>query len=349
MRTLRTDNIKEWDAFIPHVASSIRSATHRTTGFTANKMMLGREVNKPADLVFGLDRVNVVVLQPYEYVVKLEKILEIVHTIAREILGNSQQVSKNDYDRNLNFKLYGVGDLVYEKNDHNPPAGISAKLLPRFLGPFVVSRVFDTCLYVIRGRELNNKEIKRIVHHNRLEPCRTRESQISRSLKILRNEILSPDFVEPIGVNQTGDPILEIKKLFKEQPQKRGPKRTSEQTGNTTTGTGGSVPIVETLPETDLPTETDILRDDGPGLTDLPNKDGPVVEDIVELGRTRLDPVHDATDETEDLGVAIEQSAQDEELIYVSNDNPRVSTRGRVMRPSWRFKDYVMNVDDLHF
>ena len=301
MRTLRQEDITEWDTFVPHMASAIRSATHRTTGFTANKMMLGREIKKPADLVFGLDRVNVVVLQPYEYVVKLEKILELVHRIARETIGPNQQVSKNDYDRNLNFQFYNVGDLVYERNDHNPPAGISAKLLPRFLGPFVVSKVLKSCLYTICSREPNGKVTKRVVHHNRLEPCRTRETQIPRCLKILRNEIMTPGFVETVTENQTGDPVLDLKKLFREDPKKQARENVNVENN-----------INENIAEEPIIIEPILVE--------------PVSEDNIE----------------ETI-----QSVQDEELIYVSNDNPRVSTRGRVMRPSWRYKDYVLNVDDL--
>ena len=306
MRTLRQDDIKEWDTFIPHIASAIRSATNRTTGFTANMMMLGREVNKPADLVFGLDRVNLVVLQPYEYVVKLEKILEIVHTVARETIGPNQQVNKKGHDRKLNFEYYGVGDLVYEKNDHNPPDGISAKLLPRFLGPYVVSGVLMSCLYVTRTRETNGKDMVKIIHHNRLEPCRTRESQIPRCLKILRNEILSPDYVEQVTVNQTGDPILDINKLYREGPRK---EKSAAPVG------GQENQARETEAVFELPV---LLEEDDMDILNNPEIErNPVV------------------------------AAQDAELIYVSNDNPRVSTRGRVMRPSWRLKDYIMDVDSL--
>ncbi len=46
-------NQHTWDVFIPQLAAALRSAVNRNTGFTANKMMLGREVNLPADLMFS--------------------------------------------------------------------------------------------------------------------------------------------------------------------------------------------------------------------------------------------------------------------------------------------------------
>lgn len=41
-----------WDEHLPQLASAIRSSVNRHTGFTTNKLMLGREVNVPTDLFF---------------------------------------------------------------------------------------------------------------------------------------------------------------------------------------------------------------------------------------------------------------------------------------------------------
>lgn len=44
---------KEWDLYVPQVAAALRALVNRQTGFTANKLMLGREVVVSADLVFS--------------------------------------------------------------------------------------------------------------------------------------------------------------------------------------------------------------------------------------------------------------------------------------------------------
>jgi hypothetical protein len=41
-----------WDEHLPHLAGAIRSSVNRSTGFTPNMLMLGREVNQPADLLY---------------------------------------------------------------------------------------------------------------------------------------------------------------------------------------------------------------------------------------------------------------------------------------------------------
>lgn len=38
-----------WDEHLPQLAGAIRSFFNRNTGFTPNKLMLGREVTLPAD------------------------------------------------------------------------------------------------------------------------------------------------------------------------------------------------------------------------------------------------------------------------------------------------------------
>ena len=52
IRCLRDKNIRNWDLYLPQLSGAIRATRNRSTGFTRNKLMLGREVFKPSDLVF---------------------------------------------------------------------------------------------------------------------------------------------------------------------------------------------------------------------------------------------------------------------------------------------------------
>ena len=48
------DNSQEnWDEHLPQLAGAMRSCINRCTGFTPTMLMLGRETNQPADLMFG--------------------------------------------------------------------------------------------------------------------------------------------------------------------------------------------------------------------------------------------------------------------------------------------------------
>lgn len=42
----------DWDVYFPQIAGALRSCKNRSTGFTPNMVMLGREVNQPVDLTF---------------------------------------------------------------------------------------------------------------------------------------------------------------------------------------------------------------------------------------------------------------------------------------------------------
>nr|XP_054769743.1 uncharacterized protein K02A2.6-like [Lytechinus pictus] len=43
-----------WDHNLAQIAGAIRSTINRSTGFTPNQLMLGRETNQPAELIFPL-------------------------------------------------------------------------------------------------------------------------------------------------------------------------------------------------------------------------------------------------------------------------------------------------------
>ena len=45
------DDQSDWDAHIPYVMMSYRASEQETTGISPNRMMFGREVNLPLDLL----------------------------------------------------------------------------------------------------------------------------------------------------------------------------------------------------------------------------------------------------------------------------------------------------------
>ena len=90
IRCLSDQGIREWDVVLPHIAGAMRATVNRHTGFTANKMMLGREVNKPGDLVFGVAHANRIQQTECEYVSKVEDVLRRVHATARVSLQKAQ-------------------------------------------------------------------------------------------------------------------------------------------------------------------------------------------------------------------------------------------------------------------
>ena len=49
-----SDHHRDWDEYLPYVMMAYRSAEQETTGCTPNRLMLGREVTTPLDIMYGL-------------------------------------------------------------------------------------------------------------------------------------------------------------------------------------------------------------------------------------------------------------------------------------------------------
>ena len=189
LRCLREKNIRDWDTSLSQIAGAIRSTVNRSTGFTPNKLMLGREVNKPVDVLFGVNRANTTLLTPPEYVAHVDKTIKASHEAARENLGASILYNKRDYDIRAYQTSYDVGDLVYVLDPSNKP-GVSTKLQPIYRGPYLVIKVYSPILYGIKDRKR-----QLVVHHDRLLLCADRF--IPLWMRKLRNEFLSLDETIP--------------------------------------------------------------------------------------------------------------------------------------------------------
>ncbi len=75
---------QDWDKYVPALGMSIHATINRDTGFTPNMMVLGREVNMPSDVLFGIANANRKELEPPEHVTELLRVL-------RESLEKDQQ------------------------------------------------------------------------------------------------------------------------------------------------------------------------------------------------------------------------------------------------------------------
>jgi transposase InsO family protein len=157
-----------WDEYLPLLAMAIRCTENRTTGFSANMMMLGREIVTPLELVTGVSVSNSNPLPPVEHVQKLTRRLQEIHEFAREKVGHAQKYQKRTHDLKLQQRPFSVGDLVYKLDSASSP-GMSRKLKPVYVGPLVVSEVISPLLYRVEGRRRSQ-----VLHHDRLRFCNDR-------------------------------------------------------------------------------------------------------------------------------------------------------------------------------
>lgn len=156
-----------WDEFLPQIAGALRTTVNRSTGFTANRLMLGREVNQPADLLYPVPGLAVPI-EADEYQARLRKATEEAHEVARKKLRSTQKRLKRDYDVHTFRRQYNKGDLVYVL-DSATLKGVCKKLSPPWKGPARIAERLSPDLYRV---ELRNMISTR--HQDRLKPCTDR-------------------------------------------------------------------------------------------------------------------------------------------------------------------------------
>ncbi|MEW8546441.1 MAG: DDE-type integrase/transposase/recombinase, partial [Candidatus Thiodiazotropha sp.] len=158
---------KNWDLCLAQIAGALRSSVNRSTGLTPNKMMLGREVNQPVDLLFPMKPTSDV--SPHQYVAELQNSLKLAHETARKYLKSSQEVMKRNYDLKVFTRTYDKGDLVYLL-DTATIKGQAKKLGHPWKGPGIIVTKFTPFLYRVK---LKNAVFT--TNHDRLKPCRDRK------------------------------------------------------------------------------------------------------------------------------------------------------------------------------
>ncbi|KAI7811653.1 hypothetical protein IRJ41_008241 [Triplophysa rosa] len=189
---------KNWDEHLPLLTAAYRSSQHAVTGFTPNRLMLGREVYQPQDLWSGVAEQRSGSVEVPDFLYNLEKGLRDIHDVAREHLHAAQQRQKKIYDLRAQERKYIVGDLVYMR-DSTKKKGQSPKLQPPWKGPFVISACCGPVLYEVQGLRQ-----KRVMHHDRLKPydCDMIPARVRRQRsEILRKSKDTPDnpvLLEPL-------------------------------------------------------------------------------------------------------------------------------------------------------
>ena len=129
---------------------AIRATVNRSTGFTPNRMMLGREVMMPLDLMLGSEGEEAKIGGTFRTDFK-DGWVE-AHRKAREILEGVQRRQKRYYD--LRKRIYEVGDVVLKKNNASV-LGSSKKMNPVWKGIWVVNKIMSAVLLEIK----NNKKV----------------------------------------------------------------------------------------------------------------------------------------------------------------------------------------------
>ena len=178
-----SDRPDVWDEHLPLLAMALHSMVNRSTGFTPNELMLGRNVLQPVDFLLGTTNVKLHKKTPNAWLTGLAEHLERIQKFARENLKGARKRQKRDYDLHLLENQFNEGDLVY-RVDYSTKVGAKA-LKPVWQGPYVVERC-QPPLYTLVGRRRRG-----VCHHDKLKLCQDR--CIPLWLRRLRNKVLAPE------------------------------------------------------------------------------------------------------------------------------------------------------------
>ena len=157
-----------WDKYLPVLGMALRATVNRSTGFTPNMLQLGGEVNMPADVMLNFSQAEQLSQMQAEYLRALLSRMEEVQHQARQHLRQAQVRQKKYYDLRARANKFSEGDLVYKKN-MGCKAGLSRKLCPLFVGPYIVKAVLPHDLYRVEGQRKDE-----VMHHDRLRRCEDR-------------------------------------------------------------------------------------------------------------------------------------------------------------------------------
>ncbi|KFM71017.1 Transposon Ty3-I Gag-Pol polyprotein, partial [Stegodyphus mimosarum] len=145
IRSYVSTHHKRWDGYIDELAYALRTAIHDSTGKTPAELFLGRKLITPLDKLFFV--------QQREQEFRQKDVQKLIHEAVKnsDMARNRQQIYYNRKRREADFK---VGDKVLKRKFclSNAPEYFSAKLAPRFEGPYIIQEIKGAILYLKNER-----------------------------------------------------------------------------------------------------------------------------------------------------------------------------------------------------
>ena len=169
LRSYANDHPTSWDEYLQPALLSYRTAVQKSTDFTPARLMFGRELRLPPDIVYGLPPACQST-STHSYVRSLDATLRDVYNRSRRNDTRSHRYQKDYYDRRTSNRKFKIGDRVWLLNTVIKP-GESSKLHRPWTGPFTITAITGTSHDIVLS-SLPNSPPKR-VHFNRLKLCQS--------------------------------------------------------------------------------------------------------------------------------------------------------------------------------
>lgn len=145
-------NQKNWDTCLPFVAMAYNSTPHSGTGISPRRMIFGREMVLPLDVMTEPPVTDPGVQNETEYVMGLQQNIREIHRLAREQLNKEAKRQKRQYDTRVKAREYKVGQLVWRYQPNNTP-GRKPKISRHWTGPWVITEKYGDVLFCIQCKD----------------------------------------------------------------------------------------------------------------------------------------------------------------------------------------------------
>uniref|UniRef100_A0A3B3RA74 Integrase catalytic domain-containing protein n=1 Tax=Paramormyrops kingsleyae TaxID=1676925 RepID=A0A3B3RA74_9TELE len=164
---LTSQHQRNWDAHLPLVLWSYRTAVQESTQSTPAALLFGRELKTPVDLVFGPPPEPELPGRPgLDYFYELRERLRVVHELTRQALADAGSKQRRAYDVRSRGRYFAAGEEVWV---YSPVRrrGLSPKLMSHWEGPCVVLERLSDVTYRVR---LRRRARVVVLHRDRLAP-----------------------------------------------------------------------------------------------------------------------------------------------------------------------------------
>lgn len=156
---------RDWDEKLPYIMMAYRTSVHATTGYSPFRLMFGREVNLPIELMYGHPEKDQTTHS--EYASKLSSVFQSTYQFVRENCSQQQVRMKQNYDSRSRALDYTEGELVWLYNPHVHQRHCRKFHRP-WDGPFkIIKKISDV---VFRVQKCGHYRKRLVVHHDRLKP-----------------------------------------------------------------------------------------------------------------------------------------------------------------------------------
>ncbi|CAC5412542.1 unnamed protein product [Mytilus coruscus] len=145
-------NRNDWDDHIPYVLMAFRATIPDSIGVSPHKMMFGRDMQCPIDIIAGIPIQNNIETCPVQDIGWLKHTLDLTYLFANENLKKAANHQKKHYDRGVKLRSFSEG--------------------LGWIGPYLIKRKITSVTYQIQ-RDPKSKDI--VVHVDHLKPYNGRE------------------------------------------------------------------------------------------------------------------------------------------------------------------------------